>query len=228
MYKRYLAFATFFLVLLMTGCATTKMALQDESDTVPGKIKPIFLMTATLKNLYATFYQPELHSVNVEKKDTKDDSDRFNFAIDDKAKFVTGTPESGNSYFLRMELEKGEYVIRGLTGGSGIFPIRGSFFAPLHVDIKSNNTGVFYLGHVDATVRERKDGEFRAGAVFPLLNQSVMGFSGGTFEIEISDQYEIDMTDFKTRFPVLNGVTIQKAILPSFDRVKAQKWWEEN
>lgn len=70
--------------------------------------------------------------------------------------------------------------------------------------------------------------EFRAGLPFPLVDQAVTGFSGGTFDVEIIDQFEKDELEFKSRFPALRDVNIQKAILPPFDRTKAQKWWEAN
>lgn len=218
-----LASVTSFLV----GCATpTKMAFKNETDVIVSGGKPVFLMTATLKNDYRTYYQPKLFVVHVERNEAKDRSDRINFIMDEKAKLETDTAESGNSYLLRMELENGDYVIRGLSGFSGIFPIRGTFFAPLHAEIKSNGSGVFYLGHVTATVRERKEKEFKAGPSIPLVDQAVTGFSGGTFDIEITDQLEKDEPVFKSKFPALRDVNIQKAILPSFDRAKAQQWWE--
>lgn len=213
----------------LLGCATpTKMAFESESDVIASEGKPVFLMTATLKNSYRASYQPKLLVVNVERKEAKDSNDRLNFTMDEKAKLETDTAENGNSYLLRMELEDGDYVIRGLTGFSGIFPVRGTFFAPLHAETKSNGTGIFYLGHVTATVRERKENEFKAGPSIPLIDQAVTGFSGGTFDIEITDQLEKDEPVFKSKFTALRNVNIQKAILPSFDRAKAQQWWEAN
>ena len=211
----------------LTGCATpTKMAFESESDVIGSGNKPIFLMTATLKNGYRPSYQPKLVIVNVERKEAKDRNDRLNFTMDEKAKLETDTAEHGNSYLLRMELENGDYVIRGLTGFSGIFPVRGMFFAPLHAEIKSQGAGIFYLGHITATVRERKESEFKAGPSIPLIDQAVTGFSGGTFDIEIIDQFEKDEPVFKSKFAALRNVSIQKAILPNFDRAKAQQWWE--
>lgn len=226
MFNRILAVVIFVPFILM-GCATpTKMAFQNDSDVMTSASKPVFLMTATLKNGYKPSYQPKLIVVNVERTEAKDSRDRLNFTMDEKAKMEADTPEAGNSYLLRMELESGDYVIRGLTGFSGVFPIRGMFFAPLHADLNSVGPGVIYLGHVAATVRERKEGEFKAGPSIPLIDQAVTGFAGGTFDIEISDQLETDEPMFKEKFPALRNVSIQKAVLPGFDRAKAQQWWE--
>jgi hypothetical protein len=213
--------------LILSACATpTKMALHDDSESIEKSEKPIFLMTATLKNGYRESYQPELLVVNIERKEVTGSSDRINFTMDDKAKKNSDSDKAGNSYFLRMALDSGSYVVRGMTGFSGIFPVRGMFFAPVHTDLQAPKSGVYYLGHIDATVRERNENEFRAGPVIPLLDQAVTGFSGGTFEIAVTDRFEQDAPEFMAKFPALKNVQITKALLPAFDREKAQKWWD--
>ena len=126
-----------------------------------------------------------------------------------------------------MQLDPGTYAIQGLTCLNRGFLINAFFFAPLRESLQVSGPGVFYLGHVDAIVRERVDNEFRAGPVAPLMDQSVSGASGGTFDVTISDQWERDRTEFVAAFPALKAASIQKAILPAFDRVKAQRLWEE-
>ncbi|MDM0025751.1 hypothetical protein [Variovorax saccharolyticus] len=215
------------LAFALTGCATrTQMPFQNDADRLTEKSKPVFLMTATIKNAYRTSFQPKLLVVNVEKPEAKEAADRLNFVMDDKARNETGTAESGNTYLLRLELEPGHYEIRGLTSLVSSFPINGFFFAPMHSPLESKEPGVFYLGHVAATVRERQGEEFKAGPSLPLLDQAVAGASGGTFEIEITDQFATDEAVFRSKFPPLADAKITKAILPGFDRAKAQKWWE--
>lgn len=224
---RILTISSIALTLVLSGCATpAKMAYSDEETGAATETKPVFLMTATLRNNYKTSYQPKLIVVNVEKATVKDSADRINFTMDEKSKIETDSPTEGNSYLLRMGLEEGEYVIRGFTGMSRSFPIIASFFAPLHADLRSKESGVYYLGHVDATVRERNENEFKAGPTIPLLDQAVAGASGGTFDIEVSDQWDKDESSFRSKFPALSGVDIHKMILPAFDREKAQQWWE--
>lgn len=202
------------------------MPLQNDTDRVTEKSKPIFLMTATIKNNYRTSYQPKLLVVHVEKPGAKEAADRLNFVMDDKARNETGSAASGNTYLLRLELEPGRYEIRGLTSIASSFPINAMFFAPMHSPLESKEPGVFYLGHVAATVRERQGDEFKAGASIPLVDQAVAGASGGTFDIEITDQFASEEAVFRSRFPALAKVKITKAILAGFDRVNAQKWWE--
>jgi len=227
MIKKMISMGMLAAVILLTGCATrTKMAFESDGDKVTATGKPVLLMTVTLKNTYKTSYQPKLLVVNVEKPDAKDSGDRLNFTMDDKAKVESGKPETGNNYFLRMELDPGPYKLVGLTSTATGFLINGFFFAPLHSDLVAKQAGVYYLGHVNATVRERKGEEFKAGASIPLIDQALVGASGGTFDIEITDEFEKDEALFRAKFPALKGVTINKDILPAFDRAKAHAWWQ--
>lgn len=211
-------------ILLLSACASTnKMAFQDDAETPASAKKPIFLMSATFTNNYRPSFHPSVLHVHVDRNVTGGDSDRLSFRMDEKGKLDSS---AGNEYLIRMELDKGDYVLRGMTGIAGGFPILGNFNAPLLLNLKADDAGVYYLGHVDATVRERNENEFRAGPVIPLIDQAVTGFSGGTFDIAVSDRFDKDESLFKSRFLALNGVGIKKAILPQFDRDKAQKWWD--
>ncbi len=212
--------------VLLTGCATrTSMAFEDDAVKLTAASKPVFLMTATIKNTYKTSYQPKLLVVNVEKPGAKDAADRFNFTMDEKAKIESDNPDVGNTYLLRMELAAGTYDLVGLTSLARSFPFTAFFFTPIHASIQSTGPGVYYLGHVAATVRERKGEEFKAGPSVPLIDQAVAGASGGSFDVVISDDFATDEKVFRTKFPALAGVEIKKMILPAFDREKAQKWW---
>ena len=102
------------------------------------------------------------------------------------------------------------------------------FFAPIHEELKSSEQGIYYLGNINATVRKRNENEFKAGPSIPLIDQAFAEASNGTFDILISDQWEVDGPEFKEAFPVLSQANIEKRILPKFDRDRAQKWWEEN
>jgi len=229
MKNRLIAFIAIPLALVMSGCATrTPMAFQNDTDRLTEKSKPVYLMTATIKNTYEKSYQPKLLVVNVEKPNAKEASDRINFTMDDKAKDEKNSASDGNNYLLRLELEPGRYEIRGLTSMYNSFPVIATFFTPLHSPIDVKEPGVFYLGHVSATVRERQGNEFKAGPSIPLIDQAVAGASGGTFDVVITDEFVTDEAVFRSKFPALAGITIKKAILPAFDRTKAQQFWEAN
>ena len=125
-----------------------------------------------------------------------------------------------------MELDPGSYELVALTSTAITFPVFGQFVIPVHSDLVVEKPGVFYLGHLDSTVRERQDDEFRAGPQIPLLDQAVSGASGGTHDVFITDQFAADEPVFRTKFPALKDAVITKVILPPFDRARAQAWWE--
>ncbi|GHT85916.1 hypothetical protein AGMMS49960_04330 [Betaproteobacteria bacterium] len=146
--------------------------------------------------------------------------------MDDKAKNETDSEITGNNYLLRLELSPGRYEIIGLTSLARLFPINGFFFTPLHSPLEVKESGVYYLGHINATVRERQENEFKAGSSIPLIDQAIAGASTGTFDVEITDDFATDEAVFRSKFPALAAIPIQKTILPAFDRAKAQQWWE--
>jgi hypothetical protein len=214
--------------ILVTGCATrTKMAFEDASEKLTATSNPVFLMTTTLKNNYKN-YQPDLIVVGIEKPGAKEAADRFNYLMDEKALIKSDNQTAGQTYLLRFQLPAGEYDLVAMRSIARSFPIIGTFITPINASIKAAGPGVYYLGHIDAAIRERKDNEFKAGPTIPLLDQALSGASGGTFDVTISDKWDEYEKTFTTTFPALVGVTVKKNILPAYDRVKAQKWWETN
>lgn len=215
--------------LILPGCATrTKMAFENDDERLTGSSAPVFLMTTTIKNDYHTSFQPKLTVVHVEKPDAQESKDRLNFLPDAKSIVESNAPNVGNTYLIRMQLEPGKYEIKGLTSTARSFPFNGVFFAPVHSQIQASRPGVFYLGHIAATVRERQGNEFKAGPSVPLIDQAMTGASGGTFDIEFIDRLAVDEKLFRAKFPVLRDAVIEKTILPPFDRAVAQRWWEDH
>lgn len=209
---------------LFSGCATVnKMAFDEDSKTLDLQGKSLLLMHVHIENKYKPSFQPEVFVVHVETPNAQSKKDRQNFQVDAQG---GSSGDSGNDYLVRMLIEPGSYVIRGMTGMSRSFPIVANFFAPLHQDVVAEKGKIIYLGAINATVRERIGEEFRAGAVIPLIDQSIAGYSGGTFDIEVNDNYDKDISAFKNSFAVLRDSEIEKQILPKFDRQKAQTWWE--
>jgi hypothetical protein len=220
-------FFGFLFVMFLGACATpTAMPFAADSDRVSEKSKPIFLMTANLRNLYRTNYQPRLIVVHVVKEGGRDTADRLNFTIDLKGRKETDLSESGNTYFIRFQLDPGEYDLIGMSSMARSGLILSRFITPLHAKITVKESGVYYLGHITGKIRERVGDEFKAGPSLPLIDQAVGGASGGTFDIEIKDEWSAFEDVFRSRFPALEGVSVKKAVLPPFDRAKAQSRWE--
>lgn len=216
--------------LVLAGClSATRMPLGESNESLDDA-GPLLLMTATIRNDFRPVHQPKLLLVHVEETTAKPrDTSRegkFNFAVDDGAMQPAGAPESGRHYLLRMRLPEGRYRICGMTSRVKVFPLIGTFFAPLNITHSVEGSGVFYLGHVSAIVRERQGDEFRAGQVLPYIDHAVTGASGGTFDITVSDRFETDEKAFREKFPQLAAADIKKTILAPFDRAAVQKWWQ--
>lgn len=225
---RLCAVLVFGLALVACAAPSRTMAFGSDAEKLTASSDPVFLMTVTIKNLYKPGFQPKVELVSFDRSTANEKIPLFGFLVDEKAKDESGSVEKGNSYLLRMQLAPGQYRLMSVSGRAGAFPLVGHVIAPLHLPLLASEPGVFYLGHVNATLRERQGNEFKAGPSLPLIDQAVVGASGGTFDITISDRQAVDEPAFRTKFPALAGVPIKKTILPAFDRSYAQQFWEKN
>jgi len=211
------------------GCAApTNMAFKSDSDKLSEKVMPIYLLSVTLKNSYKPNYQPVLKNVFLTRPSSTGKLDVIRFPMDDRGVIESDTPDVPTRYLVRLELEPGSYQVQRLHSLAGRFPVSGFFNTPVTSSISASEPGIFYLGNIDANVRERQGDEFRAGPVIPLIDQAVTGASGGTFDVAISDQFATDEALFRKTFTQLKDAPIRKSILPPFDRAKAQKDWGGN
>ena len=222
--KRIAAFFIVLTMFLISACATPMtMGLGKGTERIDLKDESLLLLTVELVNEYKPSYQPQATGLIIEKPDIQGKEDRLSYTADEEGTFKS---DKGNRYVFRMIIKDGKYIIRGIGGFSGFIP-RGRFFMPLHSEIEIKGPSVLYLGRVIGKVRERKENEFRAGSTIPALDQAITGFSGGTFDVNVIDNYEEDLKFMKTLFPALGNVQVKSAVLPPFDRAKAQKWWED-
>lgn len=226
MIKRLLAAGSAAVVLMMAaGCAAIKpMPFKDASEKLADKKHPIYLMTVTLENKLRTGFQPTLQSITVVKKTGPDQWEPQTFVIDLEGRFLNKAVASGESYAARMELEPGEYEIRVLHANSYAVLTNAIFQVPMASPLKvPDGRGVYYLGHVQATMRARKDGDLPAGPALPAVGQELGGVPGGTFDVVITDRQAVDEPVFRSKFPALGTTPIRKAILPRADRARLLK-----
>lgn len=228
-------------VVAISGCATLEEMDSLDSPTATLEAgKSIYLLTGNLKNEFKPKFIPKLSHISVERAADKEwivftipatDYEKIKAALQDEL-FIAGLkkqvedPEIGHSFLAQIALDPGEYTLRHIHSRSTAFLTQGTFDTPIHKTLEVTTPGIYYLGRINAVVRQRKDNEFRAGSTVPLLDQSVVGASGGTFDVEISDQWEVDGPLFLGQFPALQEKTITKAVLSPWDRVVAQKYWE--
>jgi hypothetical protein len=128
--------------------------------------------------------------------------------------------EDGRNYvsLVRLSLAPGKFHLAGLMGQISAFPFRGLFQAPLGLMFEVPSQSIIYLGRVKIHMRPRKDNEFRAGSLIPLIDQAVLGISTSTFDISTEDASAVDLTLFKEAFPVLRDAEVKVLSLPPFDR----------
>ncbi|MFT3868280.1 MAG: hypothetical protein QM715_07265 [Nibricoccus sp.] len=228
MLSRLLIIASLAFTLFQAGCASQhSMATLDEKSAAK-PTKAVYLLTVTLKNSFVPAYQPKLESLKLQKLVQSEYPVIQIHNVDHLGKNETLSPATGNSYLVRLELEPGEYRLLGLNSvGQSMF-ITSPYFTPILGRISVREPGFFYLGHIDATIRERKSEEFHAGGLLPTQEQRLTGGFGGTWDISIVDQWAEDQGRFQNRFPALAKASVQKATLTPFNRGSAQAWWDFN
>lgn len=221
--KKFLVSLALIASALLTGCATTPMPYSKDGETVDLKNNAVVLFTITQKNEYRKGFQPKVDYLYGAVEGSKESKDRFTLAPDDKSEFVTNTVEKGNKYLMRVMLKPGTYFLSHALSHARFFPITTTYWLPIASPFKVEGPGVIYLGNISGNIRERKEGEFRAGGVLPLIDQAIGGASGGTYDITIADEWEKDQVDFLQRFPQLKDIEVKKVILPPFNRTEFDK-----
>jgi len=187
----------------VSGC-TTRMALDASKGSYAHLSKPIGIFTLRTENTYKPFFEPEVKIIKVVS----------NKAFGPKKPFKR--EKNGYlEYLVSVDLAPGAYTLGRVygqaTAGGGLL-ISGNFNFPINARFNLVS-GVTYLGHVTMINRQRKEGEERSGGIFPLVDQAVCGFSGGTFDVTVTDRGETDIPDFVRAYPPLKDVNITKAIM---------------
>jgi len=201
-------------VVLVSGCATMKpMALSKETQAVAlDQQQSLALATVKVANVYKTGSQPHVKYVWVKSIGEKSETLGFEVATP----FLASPIETDQfeEVLVSLSLVPGAYELTsvGVTAGSPL--MQGSGTAAINSTFRIGPGKAVYLGRIEAVRRERTGDELRAGSVIPLINQSVTGFSGGTFDIRIIDRYDQDLALMRTEFPPLRGIAVEKQILP--------------
>lgn len=211
MYRRLTTVSLVSLVLVifsMAGCASTQhMALNAETKTLDLEKTSVALMTVKIANEFKPGFQPTNCFVLI--KEMKKGKVRT-FIVDKPNHSVK---KQFNDYLVSMNCVPGEHRFQNIGGGSSHFPIYGSFIIPVSNSFDIQPGKVVYLGRIEAVNRKRVGNEPRAGSVIPLIDQGVSGFSGGTWDIKIYDNYEEDIAAFKQNYPLIGNYSVEKKVL---------------
>lgn len=210
---------------LLSGCVNIQtMALKKGQGALDTATQSIVLMTVDVSRADESRYQPVPTIVWVTDLNSapKNKSLRFQLNRKDDTTKVDGR----STYLTSLSLPPGRYQFEGISGIAAAFPFVGNFFIPILADFDVKADSVRYAGHVGATMRVRREGEFRAGAVIPLIDQSATGMINHSWEVVIDDRSDQDIAKFKEHVPALIGLDIAVDALPPWDRTAAQRRWD--
>jgi hypothetical protein len=140
----------------------------------------------------------------------------YSFRVHDPDRHVD---EQFNEYLISIGLPPGEYTLIEIRGLNRKFPISAVSSIPMYTSFELKPNSMIYLGRVEAVIHQRKDdSELRAGPVIPLIDQAVAGFSGGTFHVQILDNYDADLAFFRQTYPALEKFAVDRAVLPPWKK----------
>ena len=212
-------------IVAFGGCANIQpMALKTGQDRLDTAMHSVVLLTLEVQRHDGSRYQPIPSLVLVSQRETgpREQARLYRFT----KKHDAAEREGHAVYYISIALPEGPYRIDGISGIAAAFPFVGKFYVPVLAEFEVASNSVTYLGHLDATLRERREGEFRAGPVIPLIDQAATGMIGHTWEVTIDNRYEADMAVFRERIPVFGNLSVQDAALPPWDRSAAQRLWD--
>jgi len=194
------------LIILVSGCAS-KMALSTNTKQLNIDKKSVAIFRLRISNQYKPSFQPKVYKVRaIRLKESKIKTFKTN-------KPYAKAKKQYNEYLISLDLKPGRYKVGDVLGGASVpLLISAHFQFSLDAEFNVKSNEITYIGYIEMVNRKRKKGEKRSGSLIPLIDQAVTGFSTGTFDIKISDNYDEDIKIFKEKFPLINGYAINKYI----------------
>ena len=204
----------------MSGCAVNKMALTKGQSDIDLTKKSIALLSVRISNQYKPSRQLELLSVFICPQSESNCKHDLPSNPGSPYKPYKREKNSFNEYLLSYELESGTFNIDGFYTTYRIPTLISGFgFAKLNLITEIKPNSISYLGHLDIILREKKSKvEMMAGGAIPYIDQSIAGFSSGTFDVVVEDKFDEDMKSFISEYPALQKVKVEKSILPQWIR----------
>lgn len=205
------------LVAFFAGCANVnKMPLNAKTTSVDTSQKSILVGKLSIRNDNKPGHQPNLLAIFVNQND-KD----FSFT---EPTLIADLDKGGKEYFISMAVEPGKAKLKVARFMRQV-PLLLNAMADLpfeyEIDVPANE--VVYIGNINALIKPREEGQPRAGLVIPLIDQAVAGFSNGTFDVTITDNYAEDMAALKAKYPYIASQTVAKSMLPSWTHPESRE-----
>jgi len=194
---------------MLTSCVgINPMVLRNPGDRVdPGK-DAVVLMTFKVSNKVKPEYQPNRATVKL--------GGIFYGSLGDNPARSAG--RDFNEYILSMRVASGSRSLEYVVASSAIPMVLGAgSIIPMNMAVNLAPGHVYYLGRVEAVLRKCEKDE-PASAKFPLIDQAIAGYSSGAWDVTIRDNYQQDMEMIQSRFTAMQGVHVDKQILPAWTR----------
>jgi hypothetical protein len=201
--RRGIGFVLLLVTAGLTGC-TSPMALKEKRSAAEIDDMTIAIFTVRTENSYHPSFHPKVTSAEIDEG-----GDDKIFIVD---KIQGSGPHTGE-FLISIDAEPGTHTLNDIAGSSFNGLIYGSFIWPIDATFTLQQNEITYIGHIDMDNRKRNDGEARSGSLFPLIDQSISGFSGGTFDVRISDRYDADIQLFVNAYPFIQGMPVYKSIM---------------
>ena len=210
MYKKNKILIAIIFLGLLSGCANIKkMPLQENTSSIDLSKQTILVGKLNISNENAKAWQPNLARM-VLLKDGKS-------VVFTKPTLVSKVPKVGREFLFSLASEPGASTLTLIGFLSSSLLINGSGELKFNQELTFPENGIAYIGNIDAKIVKRKEGEPRAGILIPLIDQSVTGFSTGTFVVDITDNFDEDIKLILQKYPYLKDQEITKMILPDWE-----------
>lgn len=224
-----------FLVLTLTGCASMKpkgMAFNKANDQPNLASGSVCLMSIKTDNKFKPTWPPEVYSIAVISEATNKKIDIYvhSLSMGDLLKKgfrdIATLNHNTSSWegLISFQLLPGSYRLTSIRGGCsrsiGIIAAMATFDFPFDIPFQTFDKEYVYLGRIEMTNRERvSEDEIRSGNnLATRLPQKQSGFGTGTFDVNIYDNFDQDIEDFKEKYFVLRSREVNKRILSQWQK----------
>lgn len=202
------------LLVFVSGCvaAYRKMPLQENGAMPSLAQRSVLVMRVKMRNENHKTQQPKMTYAYATEK--LQGGKGIKTAFWDPT-LLHEADEGGKEYFVSLDVEPGTVRLDALHFWRFI-PLLLSAKAelPLRCEVDVPASKVVYLGSLDSVIVPKTGtDQTAAGGPFPLVDQAVAGFSNGTWQYSVADDYDAAVPELKAKYPFLSDVEIEKGIL---------------
>jgi hypothetical protein len=197
-------------LLFLSGCASvSNMPLQTDSIEIDLSQKSVLVAKVTIKNENHPSFQPDMCCVLVKGKD-----EEFSFT---EPTLLNDKGEEGKEFLISMDVEPGTIKLNTMRFWIHNLLMFAVAELPFDHDLNIPSGKLIYLGNIHATIKPKIDNDQpAAGGAFPLIDQAVAGFSNGTFDVNVTDQYDDYLKELHEKFPHTKDREIVNMVLPEW------------